>query len=57
MTKETILGLARHLLTFGGGLLASKGYLDNGDVELAVGAAVTLLGIAWSAFDKRQRAA
>lgn len=56
MSKEMVLGLARHLMTFGGGLLASKGYIDNGDVEMAVGAAVTLLGIVWSAIDKRKLA-
>ena len=56
MTKEAILGIIRHCLTFGGGLLVTNGYLDNGDVELAVGAIITIGGIVWSAIDKKQRA-
>ena len=55
MTKETILGLARHILTFGGGLLVTNGYLASGEVEVAVGAIVTLAGLAWSAWDKQAR--
>ncbi len=52
---ETILGLIRHVLTFGGGILASKGILATSDVELAVGAAVTLIGIVWSALSKSDK--
>ncbi len=55
MSKDVILGFIRHLLTFGGGLVASSGFILASDVELGVGAIVTLVGIAWSAFDKRSR--
>lgn len=56
MSKDMVLGLVRHVLTFGGGLLASNGIIGSSDVEIGVGALVTLIGLAWSAFDKKQRA-
>ncbi len=52
---ETILGLIRHVLTFGGGYLANKGFIAASDVELAVGAAITLIGIVWSALAKSDK--
>ena len=51
---ETILGLIRHILTFGGGILASKDVLPESEVELAVGATVTLIGVVWSALAKNE---
>ena len=54
--KEALLGFIRHILTFGGGFLASNGYITTSDVELVVGAIITLVGIAWSAFDKKKTA-
>ena len=50
---EKILGLIRHLLTFGGGILVSKGLVeDAATVETLVGALVTVIGGAWSIYDK-----
>ena len=49
---NSILGLVRHGLTFAGGYLVSSGLLDAAGLENAVGAAITLLGIAWSIYDK-----
>lgn len=54
--KEALLGFIRHILTFGGGFLASNGIITDGQVEMAVGAVVTLVGIAWSAWDKHNTA-
>ncbi len=56
MNKETILGIVRHILTFGGGLLATKGFIGASDVEMPVGALGTIAGIVWSAWDKSARA-
>jgi hypothetical protein len=56
MNKETIFGVIRHILTFGGGILASKGILDAGLVEQAAGAIITIAGIAWSIIEKRKAA-
>jgi hypothetical protein len=55
MNKELVLGFARHLLTFGGGYIAAKGIIDQGMVNEAVGAIMTLAGLAWSAADKKKR--
>jgi hypothetical protein len=50
---ESILGLIRHLLTFGGGILVSKGLIeDAATMETLVGAVVTVVGGAWSIYDK-----
>ena len=45
-----IMGIVRHVLTFGGG------YLWTGDDLTAfVGAAATLIGLVWSLVEKRKR--
>jgi hypothetical protein len=56
MKKLQILGIIRHALTFGGGILVAKGILNEGmAVELA-GALVTLIGGVWSAISPEKRA-
>jgi len=44
-----ILGLVRHVLTFGGGFLVAKGIIPEGMVDEVIGAVMTLIGIVWSA--------
>ena len=56
MNSDVILGVVRHVLTFGGGFLASAGVIAASDVEMAVGAIVTLVGIVWSALQKKKMA-
>jgi hypothetical protein len=56
MTKDAILSVIRHVLTFGGGIAVSAGYLDNGEVATVVGALVTLIGVGWGVYEKRARA-
>lgn len=56
MNMESIMGLVRHVLTFGGGFLVSAGALDAATLEVAVGAIITLAGIAWSVIVKRKAA-
>jgi hypothetical protein len=51
--NPTTLGIIRHVLTFGGGLIVAKGWADNGTVETIVGAVVTLVGAVWSIIQKR----
>jgi hypothetical protein len=55
VNSAVITGLVRHVLTFGGGYLVAKGVLDNEAMNDAVGAVVTLVGIAWSAFAKKPK--
>ena len=57
MNKDTILGILRHALTFGGGFLTTKGLAGAADIETAVGAAIALIGFAWSIFVKVKKPA
>ena len=45
---ETISGVIRHILTFGGGYLVAKGKIDTVTMENAVAAIITLGGVFWS---------
>jgi len=55
MNKESILGVVRHLLTFSGGLLVTKGIgLDEQMMLEAVGSIITLIGIVWSVRQKKK---
>lgn len=56
MTKDAILGLVRHVLTFGAGWLVAQNFVTASGAETAVGAIVALVGVAWSIFDKKKRA-
>lgn len=51
-----VLALVRHLLTGAGVWIASQGYADAQTVESAAGAAITLLGIGLSLWDKKKLA-
>ena len=43
----------RHFLTFAGGVMVSRGYIDAATAETVVGAATTLAGVALSIAEKR----
>lgn len=49
---DTILSLTRHLITFGGGFLVAKGYINADDLNSGTGAIVTLVSLAWMGFAK-----
>lgn len=53
MTKEQILGVVRHLLTFFGGILVTKGLIDETIVTEIIGGLSTLIGAVWSFFSKK----
>jgi hypothetical protein len=48
LTKEQILGIARHALTFVGGILVMRGIVDETIVTEIVGGVITLTGAVWS---------
>ena len=53
--KDTILnGIVRHILTAAGGALCTKGLLAQTELEMAVGAIITLAGVIWSAIAKKK---
>ena len=53
MVKEQVLGVVRHVLTFVGGIVVAKGYIDNAAVTEIIGGAMTLAGAVWSVIDKK----
>tara|TARA_R100000734_G_C3318744_1_gene113306 strand:+ start:244 stop:411 length:168 start_codon:yes stop_codon:yes gene_type:complete len=55
MNKESILGIVRHFLTFGGGFMTQNGLASQDDVTTGVSAAVTLIGVIWSILNKRKK--
>jgi hypothetical protein len=52
MKQEQILGIIRHVLTFGGGLLVMKGVVDDDVIQDVTGAIITFVGTLWSFIDK-----
>jgi hypothetical protein len=55
MTREMILGIVRHVLTLAGGAYVAKGQIDASTLDVAIGAVVSLSGVAWSLADKVKR--
>lgn len=53
MSKERILGIVRHTLTFIGGLLVMKGLIDEAMSSEIIGSVMTLTGTIWSIFEKK----
>lgn len=53
LTKEQVLGIIRHTLTFVGGILITKGLLDETMVTELIGGVCTLTGTIWSIVAKR----
>lgn len=56
MNWETIAGVIRHILTFGGGYVVAKGWADDATVQTAVAGVVAIGGVIWSALAKKQPA-
>jgi hypothetical protein len=51
--QEKVLGIIRHILTFGGGFLVAKGLVDLASLDSIIGAIVTLTGSIWSVAAKK----
>ena len=54
LTKEQILGIARHALTFIGGIVVMKGLVDEATLTEIIGGVITLAGTIWSVIDKNK---
>lgn len=52
---NTLSGLIRHGLTFIGGLLVSKGIIDEQTLPEVIGAIMTLGGFVWSFISKKPK--
>ncbi len=55
LTKEQVLGLVRHTLTFIGGIVVMKGLIDEATVTEIIGGVVTLAGTIWSVIAKNNQ--
>ena len=56
MTKDQVLGIIRHALTFVGGLLVTKGLINEGMNEEIIGGVISLVGLIWSVAAKKPAA-
>jgi hypothetical protein len=54
LTKEQVMGIVRHTLTFVGGLLIAKGLIDESILTEVVGGLTTLSGAIWSIIAKNK---
>lgn len=52
MNKEQFLGILRHTLTFVGGILVTKGLIDETLTSEIIGGIITLAGAVWSITSK-----
>ena len=55
LTKEQILGIVRHGLTFIGGILIAKGLIDESTATEIIGGIITLAGTIWSVIEKNNK--
>ena len=53
LSKEQIMGIIRHALTFVGGIVVMKGLVDETIVTEIVGGVMTLTGAIWSIIVKK----
>jgi hypothetical protein len=53
LTREQVLGIVRHALTFVGGIFVMKGLVDETTVTEIIGGVMTLAGAVWSVIDKK----
>jgi hypothetical protein len=53
LTKEQVLGIVRHALTFVGGIVVMKGWADDAMVTEIIGGVMTLTGAIWSVIVKK----
>ena len=54
LTKEQVMGIIRHGLTFVGGILIMKGIIDESTSQEIIGSAISLVGLVWSVVDKNK---
>ena len=48
ISKEQLLGIVRHSLTFIGGIFITKGLIDESILNEVIGGAIALTGAIWS---------
>ena len=54
MDQQQLLGIVRHVLTFGSGFIVAKGWVDESLAAEIVTVGVGLFGVIWSVISKRK---
>jgi hypothetical protein len=54
MSRDIVLGLLRHSLTFIGGVLVARGIADESQVADLIGGLTTMIGAIWSIMAKKK---
>lgn len=54
LSKEQVLGIIRHILTFVGGIAIANGLVDAAIIETVIGSVATLTGAIWSIVAKNK---
>lgn len=52
MNKDQVIGIVRHALTFIGGIIVTKGLIEESTLLEIVGSISTLIGAVWSIIEK-----
>ena len=52
LMKAAVIALLRHLLTFIGGALVAKGFIDTESLQEIIGAIISILSVTWMAVSK-----
>ena len=53
MNVQEVMGVVRAVLSGVGGILVAKGFLGSSDMEIIVGAVVSVATVVWSVLQKR----
>ena len=53
MNVQEVMGVVRAVLSGVGGILVTKGFLGSSEVEIVVGAVVSVATVVWSVLQKR----
>lgn len=56
MIKEKVLGIVRHVLTYGGGFLTAQGVASQGELETIIAGVIAIVGAVWSWLSKEKKA-
>ena len=54
LTKDQLLGIVRHSLTFIGGILVMRGLVEESTFAEITGGVITLTGAIWSIINKKE---
>ena len=52
MNKDQVIGIVRHSLTFLGGIIVTKGMIEESTLMEIIGSISTLIGAIWSIIEK-----